>query len=140
MNDGFEDSSTVSKIQLEEETVEQCIIIWTRRKTLGRAGYILTESEEDYACCKETICYLIKLVVVFCSFSMRFERVLLLKSSDKINVANYSGISMLTPIPKLFVKLVCDGIIPIIHPSISGEQHGFVDLRSTVSTSSLSEI
>jgi hypothetical protein len=37
-------------------------------------------------------------------------------------------------IPKLFEKLVCDVITPIIRLSISDEQHGFVGGRSTVTS------
>jgi hypothetical protein len=56
----------------------------------------------------------------------------LFKSGDKRNVSNYRGISILSAIPKLIEKLVCDVITPIIRPSISDEQHGFVGGRSTV--------
>jgi hypothetical protein len=46
--------------------------------------------------------------------------------------SNYYGISILSAIPKHFEKLFCDVVTPIIRPSISAEQHGFVDGRSTV--------
>jgi hypothetical protein len=58
----------------------------------------------------------------------------LFKSGDKRNISNYRGISILTAIPKLFEKLVCDVVTPIIRPSISDEQHGFVGGRSTVTS------
>jgi hypothetical protein len=51
---------------------------------------------------------------------------------DKRNISNYRGISILLAIPKLFIELVCDLVTPIIRPSISDEQHGFVGGRSTV--------
>jgi hypothetical protein len=43
----------------------------------------------------------------------------LFKSGDKRNISSYRGIS-------IFKKLVCDVVTPIIRPSISNEQHGFV--------------
>jgi hypothetical protein len=58
----------------------------------------------------------------------------LFKSGDKRNISNYRGISILLAIPKLFIELVCDLVTPIIRPSISDEQHGFVGGRSTVYT------
>jgi hypothetical protein len=60
--------------------------------------------------------------------------VLLFKNGDKRNISNYCGISILSAIPKLFEKLVCDVITPIIRPLISGEQHNFVGGRSTVTS------
>jgi hypothetical protein len=56
------------------------------------------------------------------------------KSGDKRNFSNYRGISILSAIPKLFEKLVCDVITPIICPLISDEQHGFVGGCSTVTS------
>jgi hypothetical protein len=58
----------------------------------------------------------------------------LFKSGDKRNISNYRGISILSAIPKLFEKLVCDVITPIIRPSISNKQHGFVGGRSKVTS------
>jgi hypothetical protein len=56
----------------------------------------------------------------------------LFKCGDKRDISNYRGISILSAIPKLFEKLVCDLIAPIIRPSISNEQLGFADGRYTV--------
>jgi hypothetical protein len=56
------------------------------------------------------------------------------KSGDKRNISNYRGISILSAIPKLFEKLVCDVIILIIRPLISDEQHGFVGGCFTVTS------
>jgi hypothetical protein len=72
-------------------------------------------------------------VVAFWGFSMRVEGVVrcpFFTSGDRGN----RGISILLAIPKLFEKLVCDVISPIILPSISVEQHGFVGGRSTVTS------
>jgi hypothetical protein len=55
----------------------------------------------------------------------------LFKSGDKRNDLNYRGISFLSAIPKLFEKLVCDVITPIMRPSISD---GFVGGRSAVTS------
>jgi hypothetical protein len=41
----------------------------------------------------------------------------------------FEYVSILSAIPKLFEKLVCDVITPIIRPSISDEQHDFVGGR-----------
>jgi hypothetical protein len=57
----------------------------------------------------------------------------LFKSGDKRNVSCYRGISIWSAIPKLFEKMVCDTITPVVRPVISDAQHGFVKGRSTVS-------
>jgi hypothetical protein len=59
----------------------------------------------------------------------------LFKSGDKRDISNYREISILSAIPKLFEKLVCDVVTPIIRPSISVEQHGFVGGRRSTVTS-----
>jgi hypothetical protein len=68
---------------------------------------------------------------------MRVEGVVLIvplfKSGD--NISNYRGIPIFSAIPKLFEKLVCDVITPIIRPLISDEQHVFIGGRSTVTSS-----
>jgi hypothetical protein len=55
------------------------------------------------------------------------------KSADKRYVCYYRGISILSAIPKLFEKMLCDRITTVIRPVISDTQHGFVKDRSTVS-------
>jgi hypothetical protein len=57
----------------------------------------------------------------------------LFKSGDKRDVFCYCGISILSATPKLFKKMVCDRITPVVGPVISDAQHGFVKGRSTVS-------
>jgi hypothetical protein len=56
----------------------------------------------------------------------------LFKSGEKRSISNYRGKSILLAILKLFEKLVCDVITPIIRPLISDEQHRFVSGRSMV--------
>jgi Reverse transcriptase (RNA-dependent DNA polymerase) len=58
----------------------------------------------------------------------------LFKSGDKRDISCYRGISILSVIPKMFEKLICDVITPIIRPMISECQHGFVSGRSTVTS------
>ena len=53
------------------------------------------------------------------------------KSGDKSNVANYRPIAILNSIPKLFEKIVCDKIKPIIDSGLSEAQRGFRPGRST---------
>jgi hypothetical protein len=43
------------------------------------------------------------------------------------------GISILSAIPKLFEKMVCDRTTPVVNLVISDTQYGFVKDRSTVS-------
>jgi hypothetical protein len=57
----------------------------------------------------------------------------LFKSGDKRYVSCYRGISILSAIQKLFEKMVCDRITPVVRPVLSNAQHGFVKGRSTVS-------
>jgi hypothetical protein len=57
----------------------------------------------------------------------------LFKSSNKRDVSSYQGISMLSAILKLFQKMVCVRITPVVRPIISDTQYGFVKGRSTVS-------
>jgi hypothetical protein len=57
----------------------------------------------------------------------------LFKSGDKRGVSCYRGISIFSAIAKLFKKMVCDRITPVVCPVISDAQHGFVKGRSTVS-------
>jgi hypothetical protein len=52
----------------------------------------------------------------------------------KRNISNYRGISNLSAISKLFEKIVCDVVTPIIRPSISDEQYGSVGGRSTMTS------
>jgi hypothetical protein len=54
----------------------------------------------------------------------------LFKSGDKCDVSCYRGISILSAIPKLFEKMVCNRITPVVLPVISDAQHGFVKGRS----------
>jgi hypothetical protein len=56
--------------------------------------------------------------------------VALFKSRDNRNISSYRRIPILSAIRKRFEKLVCDGFTPIIRPSISDEQHGFVGGRT----------
>jgi hypothetical protein len=50
---GVEDSSTVSLIQLEEETVERGIVALDTQKGPGPDTF--TDSENDFAGCKEVV-------------------------------------------------------------------------------------
>jgi hypothetical protein len=47
-------------------------------------------------------------------------------------VSCYRRISILSAIPKLFEKMVCDRTTPFVRPVISDAQHGFDKGRSTV--------
>jgi hypothetical protein len=84
---------------------------WARRD-------ILIDSEKDCAGCKET---------TFWEWKESYN-VPLFKNSDKRNFSSYRRI------PKLFEKLVCGVITPIIGPSISNEQHGLLGGSSTVTS------
>jgi hypothetical protein len=97
---------------------------------------ISNDSEKDCAGCSETACCFVYLVVAFWGFSMRVKKELyvvpLFKSGDKRNFSNYCEIFILSAIPKLFEKLLCDVITPIISTLISDKQHGFLGGRSIV--------
>jgi hypothetical protein len=57
----------------------------------------------------------------------------LFKCGDKRDVSCYRRISILSAIPKLFEKMVCNRITPVVRPNISVARHGFLKSRSTVS-------
>jgi hypothetical protein len=87
VDDGVEDSFTVSLIQLEEETVEQT---WARRD-------IFTDSEKDWtAVVKKPHAILFNLSLLSGVFPCVWKEsyvVLLFKSGEKKNILNYRGIS-----------------------------------------------
>jgi hypothetical protein len=118
---GVEDSSTVSLIQLEEETVERGIVALDTQKGPGPDGIpslilkmILLVVKKSY-----TVLFNLSFGVFECVWKESYV-VSLFKSGDKRNISNYRGISILSAIHKLFEKLVCDVITPIFD-----EQHGF---------------
>ena len=53
------------------------------------------------------------------------------KSGNKADITNYRGISILSAIPKLFEKLICDKLINYYLRYVHDSQHGFVKGRST---------
>jgi hypothetical protein len=107
VDDGVEDSYTVSLIQLEEETVAL-----DTQKIPGPDGI------------KKPLAFLFNLLLLSGVFPgvWKVSHVApLFKSGEKRKISNYPGISILSPNPKLFEKLVCGAITPIIRPSISDE-------------------
>jgi hypothetical protein len=54
------------------------------------------------------------------------------KKGEKRDIFSYRGISILSAIPKLFEKMFCDKLTPVIRPRISDAQHGFLKGLSTV--------
>jgi hypothetical protein len=128
---GIEDSSTVLLIQLEERTVERGIVALDTQKGPGFDGIKMVVKKPL------AIWFNLSLFsgVFLCMWKESYVVPLFKSGSgDKRNISKYPGISILSAIPKLFEKLVWDVITPIIRPSISDEQHGFVDGRSTVTS------
>jgi hypothetical protein len=86
---------------------------------------------------KKPLAILFKLVIAFWGFPMRVEGVVccpFVQEWRKRSISSYREISILSAILKFFENLVRDVISPIICPSISDEQHGFVGERSTVTS------
>jgi Reverse transcriptase (RNA-dependent DNA polymerase) len=52
------------------------------------------------------------------------------KSGGRTSIANYRGIAILSSIPKIFEKLVCDKLHEILTLNFHEEQHGFMKNRS----------
>jgi Reverse transcriptase (RNA-dependent DNA polymerase) len=52
------------------------------------------------------------------------------KSGGRSNIANYRGIAILSTIPKLFEKIVCDKLYEVLSLNFHDEQHGFMKNRS----------
>lgn len=59
------------------------------------------------------------------------------KSGNRNNIQNYRGIAILSAIPKLLEKIVCNKLSDIISPSLNNEQHGFLRNRSTITNLSI---
>jgi Reverse transcriptase (RNA-dependent DNA polymerase) len=55
------------------------------------------------------------------------------KSGDRTNIEKYRGIAILSAIPKLFEKLVCDELYKISDINYHKQQHGFTKNRSIIS-------
>lgn len=53
------------------------------------------------------------------------------KNGDKRSIENYRGIAILSAIPKLFEKIICDKLTRVINPLLNEQQHGFRKGRST---------
>ena len=53
------------------------------------------------------------------------------KSGSRSEIKNYRGISILSAIPKLYEKMVCDKLTPQFAGIIDKSQHGFVKGKST---------
>lgn len=53
------------------------------------------------------------------------------KSRRRDDVTKYRGIAKLSVIPKLFEKLICDFLTPVILPILHHLQHGFIKKKST---------
>ena len=54
------------------------------------------------------------------------------KSGNRSDILNYRGIAILSAIPKLFEKLVCDKLTDTISKTLNVQQHGFIKNRSTI--------
>jgi hypothetical protein len=54
------------------------------------------------------------------------------KNVEKRGIFCYRGVSILSVIPKLFEKMICDEMTPIIRPQIFVTQHGFIKGRPNV--------
>jgi len=52
------------------------------------------------------------------------------KSGGKSDISNYRGIAILSAIPKLFEKIVCDKVNEVLTLNYHDEQHGFMKNRS----------
>jgi Reverse transcriptase (RNA-dependent DNA polymerase) len=52
------------------------------------------------------------------------------KSGERSDVNNYRGIAILSTLPKLFEKLVCEKLYGILPENFHTEQHGFMKKRS----------
>jgi hypothetical protein len=70
----------------------------------------------------------VNLTILF-NLSLSFI-VSIFKIGEKRDISCYCGISIM--IPKLFEKMVCHKLTPVIRPRISDTQHGFRKGRSTV--------
>ena len=55
------------------------------------------------------------------------------KSGSKSNIRNYRGVAVMSPIGKIFDKIVHNSLSKLIRGSISIHQHGFMPKRSTTS-------
>jgi hypothetical protein len=101
VDNGVQDSSTVSLVQIEVETVEQGILALDTQKGPGHDGIVLVV-KTPFA----VVFNLSMLSVVFSCVRKESYVIALLKSGEKRNITSYRGISILSAFPKLFEKLV----------------------------------
>jgi Reverse transcriptase (RNA-dependent DNA polymerase) len=125
----------VSLIQFAETAVLEAILDLDEQKGPGPDGITPSILKKLVSVVKVPLTFLFNLSLssgVFPAIWKESFIVPIFKNGEKRDISCYRGISILSTIPKMFEKMVCDKLTPIISARISKTQHGFLKGRSTV--------
>jgi hypothetical protein len=132
----FDDGHKMSAVEVSEDEVECAFMGLDVNKGSSPNGIAPAILKRLASVVKVPLTFVFNLSLnagFFPAISKESFVVPLFKSGDKRYVSCYRRISILSAIQKLFEKMVCDRITPVVRPVKSDEQHGFVKGRSTVS-------
>jgi hypothetical protein len=125
----------VSLIQFTETAVHEAILELDEQKGPGPDGISPSILKKLVSVLRVPLTFLFNLSLSSGVFPVVWKEsfiVPIFKNGDKRDISCYRGISILSAIPKLLEKMVCDKLTPIINTRISDKQHGFMKGRSTV--------
>jgi hypothetical protein len=119
----------VSLVQLTQTANGEAILGLDEQKGPGPDGILPSTLKESVSVFKVPLALLFNLSLSTGIFPAVWKEsfvVPIFKSGEKRDISCYRGICILSVIPKLFEKMICNEITPIIRPQISVMQHGFM--------------
>jgi hypothetical protein len=133
--DSDDHQQKVSLLQFTENAVHEAILDLNEQKGPGPDGITPSILKKLVSVMKVPLTLLFNLSLasgVFPAIWKESYIVPIFKNGDKRDISCYRGISILSTIPKMFEKMVCNKLTPIVSSKISSAQHGFMRGRSTV--------
>jgi Reverse transcriptase (RNA-dependent DNA polymerase) len=125
----------VSLLQFAEIAVHEAIMDLDEQKGPGPDGITSSILKKLVTVVQVPLTFLFNLSLSSGVFSAIWKEsfiVSIFKTGEKRNISCYRRISILSTIPKLFEKMVCNELTPMLSARISHTQHGFMKGRSTV--------